>query len=52
MTGYFECPDFFEQVYNTERTALGMQLKQLSTALKNGMFYEDLVNEEWFLQLT
>jgi AraC-like DNA-binding protein len=52
MTGYFECPYFFEQVYNTERTRLGMQLKQLSNALKNAVFYENLVNEEWFLRLT
>jgi AraC family transcriptional regulator len=52
LAGYFEYPHFFEQIYDTAKTQLGTQLKELSSMLNTGNVYDDLINEEWFLQLT
>lgn len=52
LAGYFDHPFFFEKIYNTDNSQLSFQLKHLGETLKSASFYEELVNEEWFLMLT
>lgn len=51
MSGDFEHPYFFEQVYSVKESMFGAQLQKLSYALSNGLYDADMINEEWFLHL-
>jgi AraC-like DNA-binding protein len=51
IAGYFDHPHFFEHVYNVKESMFGKQLQKLSSALRNGYYQPDIINEEWFLQL-
>jgi AraC-like DNA-binding protein len=52
MAGYFEHPLFFEKIYNAGNSPLGLQLRTLFTSLSDSGSCENMVGEEWFLQLT
>lgn len=51
MAGYFEHPNFFERVYPADNSVFGKQLKNLARQLSRGYFDNDMIDEEWFLQL-
>lgn len=51
ISGYFEHPHFFEQVYAMQGSLFGAQLKKLSHALCNGQYHPGMINEDWFMKL-